>query len=350
MKRRWVQTFRDRYGVTRWYFRRPGYPRVPLPNPASAEFANAYMTALAGAKVPIGITRSGPGTMRALAISYFQSAAFHRLSRNTAKPYRSVIERLCTDYGSHRVGTLQAAHVRKLMLQRSTPDSSNLLLRAMRALMKHAVDVGMRSDDPTAGVRKVKIKRDGYHTWTEDEIEKFEFTHPIGSRARLAFALLLYTGQRRGDIVRLGRQHIRDGLISLRQQKTGTEVTIPVHPNLAAILAGSEITGLAIISSESRTGHPIGPEQFGHWFRQMCNQAELPHCSAHGLRKAAARRLAEAGATAHEIAAITGHKTLAEVQRYSEAADRVRLARSAMDKLGTSWLSNSKVFTEEGRK
>jgi integrase len=245
---------------------------------------------------------------------------------------------------------LRQADVRKLMQQRSTPDGSNLLLRALRAIMKHAVDVGMRADDPTAGVPKIKVKRDGYHTWTEADIEQFERVHPVGSRARLAFALLLYTGQRRSDVIRLGRQHIRDGLISLRQQKTGTEVTIPVHTDLAAILARTVGNGLAIISSESRPGHPIGPEQFGHWFRRMCNQAGLPHCSAHGLRKAAARRLAEAGATAHEIASITGHKTLAEVQRYSEAADRVRLARSAMDKLGTSRLSNSEVLTIKEQK
>jgi integrase len=104
--------------------------------------------------------------------------------------------------------------------------------------MRHAVEIGMRSDDPTRDVRKLPTaKGEGYHSWTEGEIEQFERHNPLGSRARLAFALLLYTGQRRSDVVRMGHQHIEDGGICVRQQKTGREVWIPVHEALVPILA-----------------------------------------------------------------------------------------------------------------
>lgn len=194
----------------------------------------------------------------------------------------------------------------------------------------------MRADDPTRDVRKVPVvKGDGYHSWTEGEITQFDRCHPVGSRARLAFALLLYTGQRRSDVVRMGRQHLNDGAICVRQQKTGREVWIPVHEALAPIIAGAS-TNLTFLLTDQ--GKPYTAAGFGNWFRDQCRAAGLHGCSAHGLRKAAARRLAEAGCSAHEISAITGHASLREVERYTEAADRRKLAASAMAKIriGTS--------------
>ena len=88
------------------------------------------------------------------------------------------------------------------------PDSANLLRRVLRAMMQHAVEIGMRDDDPTRDVKAIKRKSDGYHSWTDAEIAQFEARHPIGTKPRLALALLLYTGQRRSDVVTMGRQHI----------------------------------------------------------------------------------------------------------------------------------------------
>jgi len=196
--------------------------------------------------------------------------------------------------------------------------------------MQHAVEIGMRADDPTRDVRAIPVKGDGYHSWTEAEILQFERHHEVGSRARLAFALLLYTGQRRSDVVRMGRQHLNDGAICVRQQKTGREVWVPVHDALAAILAEAS-TNLTFLLTDQ--GKPYTAAGFGNWFRDQCQAAGLRGCSAHGLRKAAARRLAEAGCTAHEISAITGHASLREVARYTESADRRKLAASAMAKV-----------------
>jgi integrase len=118
--------------------------------------------------------------------------------------------------------------------------------------------------------------------------------------------------------------------VHVRQQKTGIELAIPIHATLAAIIAETPADHLTLLTTQ--TGKPFSAAGFGNWFRDRCNEAGLSHCSAHGLRKAAARRLAEAGCTMHEIAAITGHASLSEVQRYTKAADQARLARAAMDK------------------
>src|SRR5260370_22440377 len=211
-----------------------------------------------------------------------------------------------------------------------TPSAARNFLKTVRALMTHCIMEGMRADDPTQGVKQAPIKTAGYRTWTEGDIAAFEAVHPIGSRARLAFALLLYTAQRRSDVVHLGRQHIRDGVLQLRQQKTGATLVIPVHPALAEVLEATPSDHLTFLTTG--TGKPFSPAGFTNWFREMCNEAGLPRgTSAHGLRKAACRRLAEAGCSANVIAAISGHASLRELQRYTVAADQARMARSAID-------------------
>ena len=187
----------------------------------------------------------------------------------------------------------------------------------------------MVSADPTQGVKLPKLKTDGVHTWSENEIAVFESAHPIGTKARLAFALLLYTAQRRSDVIRMGRQHVRDGVLQVRQVKTGASLNIPVHADLQLILDVTPSDHLTFLTT--RFGKPYDGNDFSYQFRKWCNRAGLPQeCSAHGLRKAACRRLAEAGCSANEIAAISGHATLSEVQRYTKAADQTRMARNAM--------------------
>jgi integrase len=216
--------------------------------------------------------------------------------------------------------------------------------------MRHAVEIGLRADDPTRDVKAIRVKSDGYHSWTEDEIAQFEKRHPIGSRARLSLALLIYTGQRRSDVVRMGRQHIRDGFLHIRQLKTGTELSIPVHADLEAIIAESVAGQMTFLTTEF--GKPFTAAGFGNWFREQCDMANLRHCSAHGVRKAAARRLAEAGCTEHEIASITGHASLREITRYTKAADQKRLAAAAMEKVkaGTSSVKPVARFDKKRKK
>jgi len=337
---KYVHGFIDRHGKPRFYFRRPGFKQLPLPGlPWSPEFMRAYEEALAGQPLLIGSERVKPGTIRALSVSYYNSVAFRSMKPSTQSVYRNIIDRFCREtdkegheHGDKRAATLQREHVVKLMAARAQkPDSANGLRKAVRAMMKHAVEIGLRADDPTRDVRAIRVKSDGFHSWTDAEIAQFENRHPIGSRSRLALALLLYTGQRRSDVVRMGRQHIRDSVLHIRQQKTGAELAIPVHPDLAAIVAETPADHLTFLTTQF--GQSFKTAGFGNWFREQCDVAGLKHCSAHGLRKAAARRLAEAGCTEHEIAAITGHASLREVARYTKAVDQKRLAAAAMEKV-----------------
>jgi integrase len=333
---RFVHGFIDRHGRARFYFRRPAFERRPLHGaPYSPQFMADYEAAMAGQPLPVGVKRARPGTMWALALSYFASPEFRGLRQSTQRAYRGTIERVCREHGDKRAADLRREHVVRLMTARvGEPGAANALRVVLRVMMKHAVEIGLRADDPTREVKPVRIKSDGHHSWTDDEIAQFERHHPIRSRARLALALLLYTGQRRGDVIRMGAQHIRNDALHVKQEKTGTELIIPVHPDLAVILAAGPRDHLTFVTT--RQGGPFQGSAFSRWFRQQCDRAGLPHCSAHGLRKAAARRLAEAGCTAHEIGAITGHASLSELVRYTRAADQKRLAETAMTKTRTS--------------
>lgn len=352
---KYVQGFIDRHGKPRFYFRRPGFKSVALPGlPWSPEFMEAYEQALAGQPAQVGAGRVKPGTIRALAVSYYNSLAFRSMKPITQSVYRNIIDRFCREtdkngqvHGDKRAAMMQREHIVKLMAARADkPDSANGLRKALRAMMQHAVEVGLRADDPTRDVKALRVKTDGYHSWTDDEIVQFEKRHPVGSRPRLALALLLYTGQRRSDVVRMGRQHIRNGVLQVRQDKTGTELSIPVHTDLQAIVDASAAGQMTFLVTEF--GKPFTAAGFGNWFREQCDMANLRHCSAHGLRKAAARRLAEAGCTEHEIASITGHASLREITRYTKAADQKRLAVAAMGKV--SGTSSVKPVTRFDRK
>jgi integrase len=337
---KFVQQFVDRHGHPPHYFRRPGFTRRALPGlPGSPEFMAAYTEAMAG-QPPAVIGRPdgvplrefNPGTMNALAVSYFSSRDFRSLAPSTQTAYRSIIDRLCREDGNSRVAHLQRKFVVGMMAQRSTPESANGLRKALRAMMKHAVEIGMREDDPTLTVKRIPVKSDGFHSWTDDEIAQFELQYPIGTKGRLALALLLYSGQRRSDVVRLGSRDIRDGFLRIKQEKTGTELSLLVLPELQEIIAASTVGLTTFLVND--LGQPFTARRFGRWFREQCNKAGLPpYCSAHGLRKAAARMLAEAGCTEHEIAAITGHASLQEVRRYTKAANQKHLATAAAQKL-----------------
>jgi integrase len=189
---------------------------------------------------------------------------------------------------------------------------------------------------------------EGFRSWSETEIAIFRARHPIGSRPRLAFELLLCTVQRRSDVIKMGPQHIRDGLLHLRQQKTGTALSIPVLPELREAMDALPPKHLTFLATE--WGKAFTPAGFGNWFRDRCNEAGLQGFSAHGLRKAGCRRLAEAGCTAHEIAAWSGHRTLREVSHYTRAADQAAMARAAETKLRTKLSKHASLFDNSRKK
>jgi integrase len=197
------------------------------------------------------------------------------------------------------------------------------------------VTIGLITVNPATGVKKFKNQGEGIPVWTEDEVQRFQRRHASGSKARLALELLVCTAQRRADVVKLGWQSVRqteDGdAFAVRQEKTGQTLLIPLHPDLASELVLLPMTNMTFITMEN--GKPYTPKAFSEWFRARCNEAGLPHRSAHGLRKLAATRLADVGCSGPEIMAHTGHKSLAEVERYIKAANQAKLARQAQARL-----------------
>jgi integrase len=328
----YVHAFTDRHGKARFYFRRAGFKRVALPGlPYSPQFMAAYEAATHVTRAELGMSRSGPGTVAAAVAGYFASAAFAELAEATRRTRRRILERFRLEHGDKSISGLGRSHVERLLAAKTAGVGLNFLV-ALRALMRHAVLVGLRPEDPTVGVKAPRFRSPGFYTWTEADIAAFEAKHPVGSRARLALALLLYTAQRRADVIRMGRQHVRDGLLQVRQSKTGTVLGIPLHPELCRVLEAAPAKHLTFLTTIG--GRPFHPDAFTHWFKRKCREAGLPpQASIHGLRKAACRRLAELGCSASVIASISGHSSLREVSRYTAAADQVRLARQGIEAL-----------------
>ena len=359
---KYVNGFRDRHGRRRrYYLRRPGYKAVALPGlPGSKEFMEAYHAALGceGPQPQSSFTRVITGTVNALIVAYLDrspgsTSPFKTLAAETQRTRLNILENFREAHGEKRIYRTETDGRRVMLLTRehlqrivnekaNAPFAQRNLLNTLRALFRWAVAEGRVPDDPTLGVTRQKITSSGYQTWSETDIEKYRRTHPLGTMRRLAIELLLSTAVRRGDAVRLGPQHVHDGTLMFEQGKTkGAEeatVVIPLHPDLCAAIAAMPATNIVRLAAptflQTALGRPFTVAGFGNWFRKCCNEAGLPiGLSAHGLRKAAARRLADIGCSAHEIAAITGHATLSEIQRYTRAADRKRLALQAMKKL-----------------
>jgi integrase len=240
----------------------------------------------------------------------------------------AILEQFRGSYGDRQIAGLQRIQIVNLLGSKK-PFAARNWLKALRGLMQFLVATEQRIDDPTAGVRLPKARGGEIHSWTEAEIKQYEACHLVGTRERLALTLLLYAAQRRSDVVVTGRQHIQGAAVIVRQRKTGRTLEIPIHPALAQILDATPSDNLTFLTTAK--GKPFSPAGFGNLFREWCEEAGLPRrCSAHGLRKAACRRLAEASCTAHQIATISGHLSLSEIERYTRAASQSQMARAAM--------------------
>jgi integrase len=324
-----VQGWVDGEGRAYDYFRKRGQPRVRLPGlPFSPEYMQAYEAAMACAPAAVGIKRNAPGSVSAVIAGYYDSQAFRALAPSSQLVRRQILEKFRNDHGTKRFALMPPKFI-ALMLDKMAPFAARNWLKAIRALSQVAVAQGMCKSDPTTGIKLPRAKAGGHHTWSEEEIAQFESHHPVGTKARLALALLLCTAQRRGDVIRMGRQHIRDGVLTVRQEKTGAALRLPVHPTLAAAIGAMPSGNMPFLTTDN--GKPFKGSNFSLWFRARCTEAGLPmRCTAHGLRKAACRRLAEAGASVNEIAAVSGHRSLNEIARYTRAVDQEKMARSAM--------------------
>lgn len=172
------------------------------------------------------------------------------------------------------------------------------------------------------------MKSKGYYTWTEEEILQFDAQHPLGSMARLAKDLLLYTAQRKSDVVEMGPPNLQKGRLNFVQNKGEKPLGLPVHPRLLESIEKTTIGEQHFILNG--LGRPFSANGFGNWFRDRCNEAQLPQWTSHGGRKAASRRMAELGLSNQQIKAFTGHSKDDEVALYTKAASQAGMADEAL--------------------
>jgi integrase len=337
LKLKYINEYRDRHGKVRRYFRRPRGHSIPLPGlPGSIEFMAAYQAALAVVSPPPPSPRHIlAGSLAAVAAGYLRSADFANLSPSSQRSYRTALKPILAAHGHRLMRDLTNIAARHVIeeIGAKRPGMANLTRAVLSKIAAYSIETGVRADNPFAGLKQYRLGT--YHTWTDAEIAQFERRWPLGTRERLAFALLLYTGQRGGDVVKMLRSDIVDGRIRVAQDKTrkGTtnELMIPIHPALARALQAGPVVGMQHIITDAR-GKPL--RALTDLIERAVNLAGLPsRCVAHGLRKAALRRLAESGGTTKEIAAVSGHRSLAEIERYTTRADQAGLARSAIAKL-----------------
>jgi len=345
---KYVTAFLDRHGKERLRFRRKGFTDYYFREKIGSEAFNAeYRACMDGqAAIPLvpGIIAAAKGSFDELLPLYYRSPDWLSVSEATRSNRRRVLEKFRAEHGSKPVADLEPAHVIAILGKMAhTPNAANMLRKQLLRLMDFAVVTKYRTDNPIRATKPYKIRTDGYHTWTEDEIAQFEARHPVGTKARLAFDLMLWTGQRRSDAVRMGRQHVSKGRLVFRQQKTSTKLSLPILPPLQRSIDAAETGDLTFLVTSF--GLPFTPAGFGNWFRDRCNEAGLPQCSAHGLRKAAARRLAEGGATNQAIKAWTGHKGDSEVALYTRDADQVALS----DQVAGQFLASATSNREPGK-
>jgi len=332
IKLRYVDEYIDRTGKLRRYFRKGGKRIGPLTGePGSEEFMAAYAAYLAE-KPAAARTTLHADSLGKLIIDFYGSRMFTDLKPSSRQLYRYALEPLAKTHGHRSASTMTAEHAEKIINQigAQRPGMGNLTRAVMRRVMQFAVKTKLRRDNPMIGIDPFKVGE--HHTWTDTELKQFEDKWRLGTRQRLAYALLLYTGQRVGDVAKMGRADVADGLIHVVQQKTGADLWVPIHPELQRAMKAYPANGLVLIGDAH--GRPIKRPALSALMRAAIKQAGLPkRCVSHGLRKAAMRRLAEADSTANQIASISGHKTLKEVERYTKAADQKKMARQAMGKL-----------------
>lgn len=340
---------KNRHGKFVWYVRvNRKTPRIRIHAKfGTPDFAAEYQAAVTGANVVASKNKLVAGSFEWLVRQWKQSSDWHRTSEATKQQRDNIINRILVDNGAVPFKNFTTKAIMEGRERRmATPAAANNFLKVMRALFRWASDPlnGFTAENPAAKVPFLSLKSEGHETWTDRDLEKFRATWAVGSRERLAMELLYWTGLRRGDAVRLGRQHLKGGMIYLKAEKTGVALNIPIVPELAAILDVGPTGDLAFIASVK--GQPMTKESFGTWFRKVCNAANVTG-SAHGLRKASATHAANEGASELELQSFYGWKNPAQSQTYTRKANAEKLAKAMGEKLSANMDSRTSEQVRE---
>lgn len=329
---------RDRHGKVRFYFRIGKGKRTALPSIADdVAFDVAYRAALAGK--PLRTAKNGPrnGTLGWLIANYMKSNHWAGLKASTRARRGMIFRGIDAEGLATPAVKITKGDINQAMEKRS-PHTAVQFHKAMTQMFKWAEAMEFVPVNPCVNANRPKVREIGFHTWTMEEVVQFRDHWPVGTQQRLAMELLLCTGLRRADIYRLGRQHVRDGEITIRTEKTGAVATCPVAPWLQSIIDATPCGDLTFL--QSKWGRPFAnAEAFGVWFSAACKAAGVPG-SAHGLRKAGATAAADGGSSSAELMSLFTWARLGQADTYTKAANRKMLARAAAERIANAYAPN----------
>lgn len=349
----------DKYrdGSTRLVFRKDGR-KVTLPGPSGSDaFWDAYALAKAGKQVVTTdakprAPKAADGTLEAIFQAYCRSAFFKENDTLTQKDKISVFESIFAEplvpgkpltFRTCPVKSLTKKHMTALRDRKAGfSTAANKRLTYMHRVFKWAVGADLMATNPAAGIERVSIRKGGYHTWTVDEVRMYEAKWPVGTKQRLALAIIGFAGLRISDACQLGKQHLHDGWIKKLQHKNQKRlpkmIEVPILPQLQAAIDACPSTGMTLLETRAHKRNVDGVlkptaysiKSFGGKFKDWCKEAGIPHCSAHGARKAAASIAAENGATEAQLMSIFGWEDAKEVITYIRKMRRRQMASEAM--------------------
>lgn len=343
-----VRPVKDRHGKTRYRFRRKGWPSAYLTGePGSPEFHRSYADIIdRGPRDQAAQSPKNPSiTPRSLDDAFrrhIKSPRWHAKAASTQQVQRRVLERFFDriDTKGRRFGERPVSRVTVAWLDRllgemhETPGAANNLRKFLTGVMDEAVRAGWRVDNPVRMASKYSSGK-GFHDWTDAEIDQYRATHALGTMARLTLELALNTAARRCNVNKIERDDIRDGRIFIAHAKGGAATSVPMLASTKAAIDALPATPIRFLIVTA-FGKPFTDAGLGNRMRKWCDEARLPHCSMHGLRKAMARQLAESGATDAEGMAVTGHKKAATFAYYRQGANQSTLADRALSNLEAS--------------
>jgi integrase len=334
----YVQRQTTRHGKVVWYFRIGEGKRTRLPGQyGSEEFIAAWKALVSGQDcAPKAPSRH---TLAWLSEKYQQSAAFKSLKASTQANRRNILKAACSTGGDLLIAQITRATIAAGRDRRAdTPHAAINFMKVMGYLFEWAVDAGYAKENPARGVKRPKVKSGGFVPWTDEDVIAFYRTHGPGTQARLAMEMILFTGLRRGDVWKIGPQHIRNDVIELKAEKNEAPLFIPLHPALRESLSKVSTGHLAYLVTPAH-GRPFKSKaSFGNWFGKMCAAAGV-ESRAHGVRKTVAQQLAEAGGSNAELKALFGWSSDTMAALYTRNADKKKLAEAAATKLKGNNLS-----------
>lgn len=333
----------DRHGKLRTRFRK-GKRQVYMNHlPDEDGFEDEYKALLGGGESAKTETYP-PGSVHDLCIRYYQSGDFNSGGAEDRGRRRGIIESFREEFGNDLVRNFGFEHIEAILLARTEKKKNDKgrtvggqvaarnLRKQLRRLFAYARKLKWITGNPVEEAAKIgKAKVAGFYPWTEADIARYKNRHPLGTKARLALEIILWTGQRRGDARLFGPKHVVRGKINFKASKNDADLWLPMAPDLRAAIAAMPSVGITTFLVTDY-GHPFSKDGFGNKMREWCDQAGLPQCTAHGLRKAMARRMASARATQQQIKAAGGWKGDEEVATYVAGIEQEDLAEEGLNR------------------